>query len=197
MTAAKTKVRSARRPPRLPGQRHEAHELHIRVVGHDPRLGNHLQLTASALAMEARRTGDLRLARILLDACARIAAVARALDRLQAVDRGDRVDVARQLPGICDELRACVWDNAVNAEAESDQRSSNFVAGELVATAVQETTHKGVCVRLDRVGSGRQLSVAPGKGNAGLRMLRAFAARFGESQSAPLPHGASISVLID
>lgn len=197
MTAANTKAHSARRR-RLPGRRHEAHELHIRVVGHDPRIGNHLQLTASALAMEARRTDDLRLARILLDACARIAAVARALDGLEAVDRGDQADVARQLPGICDELRACLWDDAVNAEAASDRHTSNFLAGELVATAVQEITHKGVCVRLDRVGSGRQLSVAPGKGNAGLRMLRAFAARFGASQqSAPLPHGASISVLID
>lgn len=201
MFAAKTKARSALRPARMPGLRNEAHELHIRVVGYDPRIGNHLQLTASALAMEARRTDDLRLARILLGACARITAVARAHDELQALDLSDQVDVARRLPEICNELQAAIWGDG-DAQAERETRAVNLIAGDLVATAVQEGAHgKGVCVSLGQAGSGRQLSVLPStrqQDNAGLRMLRAFAARFGAApQCARLPEGASISVFID
>ena len=141
MIAAKTKARSAPRLHRMPDQRSDVHELHIRVVGHDPRVGNHLQLTASALAMEARRTDDLRLARILLDACARITAVARALDRLQDLDLGDQADVARRLPELCNGLRASLWGDAAPPRRRTKGCALNLAAGELVAAAVQEGAH--------------------------------------------------------
>ncbi len=198
MTAVKQYARPE--PRRFAGAvQKDAHELHIRMVGCDPRIANHLQLAASALAMEARRTDDLRLARILLDACARIAAVSRVHDRLQALDLGNQVELARLLPELCEELRMCL-DAQADAEAPD---ALCLVASELVVTAANEGAHgAGVCVRLEHDGRGaRRLSVGDGEGKAdgaGLRLLRAFTARFGGAlQSAPLPRGASISVLLD
>jgi two-component sensor histidine kinase len=203
--ASKQQALSTPRPQRIADIRDEAHELHIRMVECDPRIRNHLQLAASALAMEARRSSDLRRARILLEACARIIAVARVHDRLQALDLGDHVEIARALPELCDELYACLEDAdtaPLPAEDEAGRAVAvDWIASQLLEGALEEGAESnGVCVRLEHDSRGvRQLTVTDMGGkqaNAGLRLLRAFTARFGDSlQSASMPPGASISVL--
>jgi hypothetical protein len=156
--------------------------------------------------MEARRSTDLRRARILLGACARIIAVARVHDRLQALDLTDQVEIARMLPELCGELYACLEDadaapSPVEDEAAHAAGAVDWIASQLLEAALEEGAEgNGVCVRLEHDSRGvRQLTVTDAgakQANSGLRLLRAFTHRFGDSlQSAPMPPGASISVL--
>jgi hypothetical protein len=204
--ASKQQAHFTPRPHRVADLRDEAHELHIRMVECDPRIRNHLQLAASALAMEARRSNDLRRARILLDACARVIAVARVHDRLQALDLSDHTEIARMLPELCDELYACLADTdaaplLTEDEAAHTVGATDWIAGQLLETALEEGAESnGVCVRLEHDSRGvKQLTVTDAgakQENSGLRLLRAFTNRFGGSlQSAPMPPGVSISVL--
>lgn len=189
------------RSRRVAAARQQPHELHIRIAECGDSIGNHLQLTAAALALEARATRDLALARILLDSCARITAVARAYERLQMLDLDNKVEVARAMPELAEMLWAC-FDGLDHAEAEAASRPTSRLAGEIVAVAAGEIAdHDSVCVHLEHDSRGaRRLTVVDGadaRRGAGLQLLRAFTARFGRSlEAAPLPRGASISILL-
>lgn len=176
------------------------HELHIRIAECGDSIGDHLQLAATALALEARNTNDLSLARILLDACAHLTAVARAYERLQALDLDNEVELARVMPEIAETLWAC-FDGLEHAEAEAVS-SPSWLAGEIAAAAANELAdHDIVCVHIEHDARGaRRLTVVDGadaKQGAGLQLLRAFTTRFGGVLDAGLlPRGVSIALLL-
>jgi two-component sensor histidine kinase len=61
-----------------------------RIQECEHRIKNHLQLIASALALQARDSADEDVSQALLQACGRISAVARIHARLQDLDQAGR-----------------------------------------------------------------------------------------------------------
>jgi two-component system, sensor histidine kinase PdtaS len=72
------------------------------------RIKNHLQLIASALALQARDTADERVSEALMQACGRISAVARVHARLQDLEQGEDIEASSFLSGLCADLSACL-----------------------------------------------------------------------------------------
>src|SRR5215510_9431801 len=65
-----------------------------RIQECEHRIKNHLQLIASALALQARDSSDELVSQALLQVCGRISAVARIHARLQDLDRGEEIEAA-------------------------------------------------------------------------------------------------------
>lgn len=70
------------------------------------RIRNHLQLLASLLSMQARASGDPRVAEPLKDAQRRILAIARLHGQLQEAGEEAMVDIAAFLDRLCFDLEA-------------------------------------------------------------------------------------------
>ena len=197
--ATRRRARSTPRTRSVATAQNRPHELHIRIAECGESIGDHLQLAAMALALEARDTNDLSLARVLLDACAHITTVARAYERLQALDLDNEVELARTMPEIAETLWAC-FDGLEQAEAEAVS-SPSWLAGEIAAAANELADHDIVCVHIEHDARGvRRLTVVDGadaKQGAGLQLLREFTTRFGGAlESGLLPRGVSIALLL-
>lgn len=192
-------------------------DLRLRESNH--RIKNHLQVLASALAMQSRQSGDEPARLALLEACSRVAAIGRLHQRLETAEFGDRVDVALFLRELCGDMRSILAPESADFRLDVDVEPASFSAeralpvgllvSELVTNAVKHGSAGGlrnVRVSLRKEEARWHLTVAddgPGlefgsfltKPRLGSRLLFALADELGGSiEQDPTANGASISV---
>jgi two-component sensor histidine kinase len=138
----------------------------------DEPIENLLGLVATFLDDEADRTANPDLAHILRQASASIGAVARVCDRLRTLDLDDRGDLARRLPALCADLRACFASAAdgpalpVNAPMPAGGLIDELVSGFARRSASEDD--RSISVHLERDPNGvRRVTVAVAGGIAG------------------------------
>ena len=113
----------------------------------DHRLLNGLQLVASLLALQARRTASAEAAAALSVAARRVATIGSLHRRLQGQDAAGTLDLADYLRSVCDELDALLaaeycgvrirFEGAALAAPRLVGLSLGFIAAELVTNAAK------------------------------------------------------------
>lgn len=91
-------------------------QLLLKEANH--RVNNSLQIVASMLHLQSSNTENTDLRRELREAGSRIAAVARAHQRLYSTNRIDSLDLGVYLADVCNDLSASLPDCEINVSAE-------------------------------------------------------------------------------
>lgn len=197
----------------------EQRELLLKELDH--RVSNSLQVVMSMLHLQAGSTADAGVRQLLLEASGRIAAVARAHQRLRLRDSGGLIELAGYLDEVCRDLATSVGpcDFASTCPAPvltpSDRAVSvALVLIELVTNAAKHGYANRVPgpirVRLEPIaGQGLRLSVADdGQGlpadfaleqspGLGTRIMLALAERLGgQIQASPREGGAEFALVM-
>jgi two-component sensor histidine kinase len=189
----------------------------VRMRESNHRIKNNLQVLMSLLAMQSRQSEEEAARVALLDACARVAAVGRLHERLEAAEFEDRVDVALFVNELCSDLRTCFASVGLTLEANVEPAHLpakaalpvGMMVSELVTNAVKHAGATGaftVRVSLRKEAGGWHLKVVddgPGmeadalhsRARSGGRLLFALARQLGGSiEIDEAARGASISV---
>jgi two-component sensor histidine kinase len=95
----------------------DRHQLMTKEVNH--RINNSLQIVASMLHLQTATTQNTEVREALRDASSRIAAIARAHQRLYGSDQIDTVDLAAYLGDICDDLGKALPNCKLHVSAAS------------------------------------------------------------------------------
>src|SRR5262245_14824139 len=92
-------------PSELPGAREEtdAAILRLRITETHHRVKNHLQILASMMSMQARRS-EAPLADVLIDAQRRIIALSRMHDLIRMAGGEERIEIASFMTTLCADL---------------------------------------------------------------------------------------------
>lgn len=155
----------------------EQREVLLQEVNH--RVKNSLQLVSSMLNLQAGTAGDERVRRGLLEASTRIAAVARAHQRLYRSDDIRNLDLAAYLVDLCQDLNAVRSDCAIRVTAPEAVPIATdraipvaLVVNELVTNAVKYGAGADgpsrVEVRLERDGGSDEVILSVSDDGAGL-----------------------------
>ena len=104
----------------------DRHQLMAKEVNH--RINNSLQIVASMLHLQTTTTQSREVQHALRDASSRIAAVARAHQRLYGSDKIDTVDLGAYLGDICTDLREAMPRCRIYFSAAADINSATDTA---------------------------------------------------------------------
>lgn len=142
-------------------------QLLLKEANH--RVNNSLQIVASMLHLQSSNTENPDLRRELREAGSRIAAVARAHQRLYSSNRIDSLDLGVYLTDVCNDLNASIPACEINVSAEEEiiKPTDRAVAvallvNELVSNAIKHAYPEGRCriwVTLARKGGSILLTV--------------------------------------
>jgi two-component sensor histidine kinase len=142
-------------------------QLLLKEVNH--RVNNSLQIVASMLHLQSSNTENSDLRRELREAGSRIAAVARAHQRLYSSNRIDSLDLGVYLTDVCNDLNASLPDCEINVRAEEGIINSTdravavaLLVNELVSNAIKHAYPGARCriwVTLARKGGSILLTV--------------------------------------
>ena len=145
----------------------ERHQLMTKEVNH--RINNSLQIVASMLHLQTTTTQSDEVRHALQDASSRIAAIARAHQRLYGSDQIGKVDLGAYLSDICNDLGKAMPDCKINVSAAPDIHCATDTAipvallvNELITNSAKYAYPDGGCeVWLDvsRAGDGIAISV--------------------------------------
>lgn len=189
----------------------------VRMRESNHRIKNNLQVLMSLLALQSRQCEQDQQRRALLDACARVAAVARLHERLEDAAFEDRVDVALFVNEICADLRTCFASDGLVLEADIEPAHLpakvalpvGLMVSELVTNAVKHGGAGGAChvraslrketggwrLRVVDDGPGIEADALQSRSRSGSRLLFALARQLGGSiEIDEVASGASISV---
>ena len=194
-------------------------ELLLQEVNH--RVKNSLQLVSSMLHLQAGTSGQEEVKQALLEASTRIAAIARAHQRLYRSDNVQMLDLAAYLVDLCQDLNAVRSDCTINVEAKSAVEIATdraipiaLVVNELVTNAVKyghpASEPCRIDVRLERHaedtvvlsvrddGSGLPQGFDPASATGlGMRIVTAFAQQLGaELEARDRAPGTEFALLI-
>lgn len=183
------------------------------------RVNNSLQIVASMLHLQSSNTENPDLQRELREAGSRIAAVARAHQRLYSSNRIDSLDLGIYLTEVCKDLNASIPSCEISVSAEEGiiKPTDRAVAvallvNELVSNAIKHAYPKGQCriwvtlsrrtpsilltVRDEGVGLPADFDLKAGR-RLGMRLVNAFTKQLrGELQVKPRSPGTEFVVTI-
>ena len=192
-------------------------EALVRMRESNHRIKNNLQVLMSLLALQSRQSEEGQERRALLDACARVAAVARLHERLEDAAFEDRIDVALFVNEICADLRTCFASDRLVLEADIEAAHLSakaalpvgLMVSELVTNAVKHGGAGGAChvrvslrkeavgwhLRVVDDGPGIEADALESRSRSGSRLLFALARQLGGSiEIDEVASGASLSV---
>ena len=144
----------------------ERHQLMAKEVNH--RINNSLQIVASMLHLQTTTTQSDEVRHALHDASSRIAAIARAHQRLYGGDQIGKVDLGAYLSDICNDLGKAMPDCKINVSAAPDIHCATDTAipvallvNELITNSAKYAYPDGGCeVWLDVSRSGDAISIS-------------------------------------
>ncbi|HSZ68053.1 MAG TPA: histidine kinase dimerization/phosphoacceptor domain -containing protein [Xanthobacteraceae bacterium] len=144
----------------------ERHQLMIKEVNH--RINNSLQIVASMLHLQTTTTQSDEVRHALHDASSRIAAIARAHQRLYGSDQIGKVDLGAYLGDICNDLGKAMPDCKIHVAAAPDIHCATDTAipvallvNELITNSAKYAYPDGGCeVWLDVSRSGDAISIS-------------------------------------
>ena len=144
----------------------DRHQLMAKEVNH--RINNSLQIVASMLHLQTTTTQSDEVRHALHDASSRIAAIARAHQRLYGGDRIGKVDLGAYLSDICNDLGKAMPDCKINVSAAPDIHCATDTAipvallvNELITNSAKYAYPDGGCeVWLDVSRSGDAISIS-------------------------------------
>jgi two-component sensor histidine kinase len=154
----------------------ERHQYLLKEMSH--RVKNSLAIVASMLRLQASDVGDADLTHHLNEASQRVAAVAKAHDRLYQSSDIERMDVGKYIEGVCKELDESVSHCEVRTDAQhgieiaTDRAiSTALIVNELITNAAkyayQGGSHGTVWVKVARAGD-EAISISVRDEGAGL-----------------------------
>jgi len=145
----------------------ERHQLLAKEVNH--RINNSLQIVASMLHLQTTATQNPEVQHALRDASSRIAAVARAHQRLYSSEKIDTVDLGAYLGDICNDLGKAMPRCRIDFSAAPDINCATDTAipvallvNELITNSAKYAYHDGTCevrVEVSRSDGGIAISV--------------------------------------
>jgi two-component sensor histidine kinase len=174
----------------------DRHQVLLKEVNH--RVNNSLQIVSAMLHLQASASENADVTHGLHEASRRIAAIARAHQRLYASDTIETLDIGSYLTAVCDDLRdsmpACKIDvdAAVGIEIATDRAIPvALLVNELITNAAKYAYPSGHChawvrvsrdpddtivvsVRDEGVGLPADFDIKSGK-RLGMRLINAFA----------------------
>ena len=144
----------------------ERHQILTKEVNH--RINNSLQIVASMLHLQTTTTQSEEVRHALRDASSRIAAIARAHQRLYGSDRIGAVDLGAYLADICDDLGKAMPNCKIHVAAAPDLQCAAdtaipvaLVVNELITNSAKYAYPDGDCeVWLDVSQSDGAISIA-------------------------------------
>jgi two-component sensor histidine kinase len=144
----------------------ERHQILTKEVNH--RINNSLQIVASMLHLQTTTTQSEEVRHALRDASSRIAAIARAHQRLYGSDRIGAVDLGAYLADICDDLGKAMPNCKIHVAAAPGLQCAAdtaipvaLVVNELITNSAKYAYPDGACeVWLDVSQSDGAISIA-------------------------------------
>jgi len=144
----------------------ERHQLLAKEVNH--RIHNSLQIVASMLHLQTSTTQNEEVRHALRDAAGRIAAIARAHQRLYGSDRVDSVDLGAYLTDICNDLGKALPNCKLHVSTASGILCATDIAipiallvNELITNSAKYAYPDGGCeVWLDVSSADEKISIA-------------------------------------